>query len=270
MPGTRSGEAVAVTALPLWLLGLLLIVLMPALAVVVQLALRRRWPGLRDGDHNDVAGFVIAIVGVIYAVLLAFVVIVSWEQFSEAETVAGSEASALRTMYRASTAFPPEVREQLRGDVRDYARAVVEVEWPAMAESQPGSPVVAGLLDRTSAHLAALPTTTPTQQEYAGVEADRFNDVVTARSSRLDFVEQGVPGVLWMALAVGAVVTIGFSMIFAMSSGLLHALMTASLAVLIGMLLFVAVAIDHPFAGDVAVAPRPLERVLADFGGPTP
>jgi len=52
------------------------------------------------------------------------------------------------------------------------------------------------------------------QQAYLGVEADRFNDLVTARSHRLDFVEQGVPGVLWTALIIGALVTIGFAMIF--------------------------------------------------------
>jgi hypothetical protein len=55
-------------------------------------------------------------------------------------------------------------------------------------------------------------------------------------------------------------------MIFGLRSALLHALMTAGLAALIGVLLFVAMAINHPFAGDVAVSTAPLERVLADFG----
>ena len=62
---------------------------------------------------------------------------------------------------------------------------------------------------------------------------------------------------LWAALIVGAVVTIGFVMIFGLRSALLHALMTAGLAALIGVLLFVAMAINHPFAGDVAVIPPP-------------
>ena len=62
--------------------------------------------------------------------------------------------------------------------------------------------------------------------------------------------------------------TIGFTMIFGLQSTLLHTVMTASLAALIGVLLLVAVAIDHPFAGDVAVHPAPLERVLVDFGPP--
>jgi hypothetical protein len=37
---------------------------------------------------------------VLYAVLLAFVVIVSWESFSQAESTVGQEASGLRSIYR--------------------------------------------------------------------------------------------------------------------------------------------------------------------------
>jgi hypothetical protein len=103
---------------------------------------------------------------------------------------------------------------------------------------------------------------------YKGIEADRFNDLVTARSARLDFVDQGVPAVLWVALVVGAAVTIGFTMIFGLRSELLHTIMTGSLTALIGVLLVVALALDRPFAGDVAVHPQPLERVLVDFGRP--
>jgi hypothetical protein len=255
-------------ALPIWLIGVLLVVVLPALVVAAQVGLRRIWPALREGDHNEVAGFIIAVVGVIYAVLLGFVVIVSWENFSAAEDVVGQEASALRTMYRDSVAFPPLVREQIHTDVRDYAAAAVEDEWPAMARGEPGSPEVARVLDETSEHLASLVTTNQDELLYKGIEADRFNDLVTARSARLDFVDQGVPAVLWVALVVGAAVTIGFTMIFGLRSALLHTIMTGSLTALIGVLLVVALALDHPFAGDVAVHPQPLERVLVDFGRP--
>ncbi len=45
----------------------------------------------------------------------------------------------------------------------------------------------------------------------------------------------------------------------------LHLIMTGSLSAVIGVLLFVSIAIDHPFAGDLAVSPAPLERVISDF-----
>jgi hypothetical protein len=247
--------------------GLLLILVLPTVAVVAQLGIRRTWPGLAKGEHNDVAGFIIAVVGVIYAVLLAFVVIVSWEKFVSAESVVGEEASALRSIYRESTAFPLELREQLNDDVRRYATTVIEEEWPAMADGHAGDPAVALVLDEMVVHLTSLPATTPTQAEFVGAEAQRFNDLVSARSQRLDFVDQGVANVLWIALVVGAVVTIGFAMIFGLRSAALHVVMTGSLAVTIGVLLFVAIVMDRPFGGGVMVEPRPLERVLTDFGG---
>jgi hypothetical protein len=108
----------------------------------------------------------------------------------------------------------------------------------------------------------------PTQQEFVGAEAVRFNDLVSARSERLDYVDQGVASVLWFALLVGAIVIIGFATIFGLRSAALHVVITGSLAVTIGVLLFVAVVIDRPFGGGLTVEPRPLERVLTDFGGP--
>jgi hypothetical protein len=254
-----------VTVLPIWLLFVLLVVVGPALIIGLQVLVRRQWPHLAEGEHNDVAGYLIAIVGVLYAVLLAFVVVVTWQQFSQASEVVGQEASALRGLYRESVAFPPEVRERIQDDVRDYALVVVAIEWPAMSRGVPGAPPVDAILDRTAAHLAALPTDTPIQQQYVAVEADRFAEVVSYRSQRLDFVGQGLPGVLWIALVLGALVTIGFGMIFGLRSTALHLFMTGSLAATIGVLLFVAIAIDQPFLGDVAVAPTPIQRVLSDF-----
>jgi hypothetical protein len=254
-----------VTALPTWLTLILFVIVLPGLAILVQLAIRRRWPVLADGEHNDVAGFIIAVVGVIYAVLLAFVVIVTWENFSQAESTVGQEASALRSIYRESQAFPPDVRARIHADVLRYASTTIEKEWPAMADGQPGSPEVNQVLDDMSQSLVQLPATTPIQQEYIGAEADRFNQLVGFRSQRIDYVETGVPGVLWIALGVGAIVTIGFAMIFGLRSTTLHLIMTGSLSAVIGVLLFVSIAIDHPFAGNVAVRPAPLERVISDF-----
>ena len=250
---------------PTWLTGVLLIVGLPLVAVLVQAGIHRWWPRLAEGEHNDVAGFIIVVVGVIYAVLLAFVVIVTWENFSSAERVAGQEASALRSVYRGSVAFPDAARHQVRDGVRRYAAAAVDQEWPAMARGEAGDASVAQALDNLSQVLSRLPAETATQQEYVGVEAERFNDLVAARSNRLDFVDEGVPGVLWTALVVGGVVTIGFATIFGLRSRRLHVVITASLAAVIGVLLFVCVAINHPYAGDLAVPPHSLERVQADF-----
>ena len=56
-----------ILALPTWLIGVLLVVVLPALVLLLQWGIRSRWPALAVGEHNDVVGFVIAVVGVTYA-----------------------------------------------------------------------------------------------------------------------------------------------------------------------------------------------------------
>jgi len=255
-----------ILALPVWLIGVLLGVVFPATILLVQWGIRRLWPAVAKGDHNDVVGFIIAVVGVIYAVLLAFVVIITWENFSGAEQVVGQEASALRSIYRESVAFPPETQAHLHELVREYARTVTSEEWPAMAEGRPGDPRVGPLLDRMAVEISHVPVTTPTQQEFVGAEAERLSQLVSLRSQRLDYVTRGIPGVLWFALIVGGLVTIGFAMMFGIERAGLHSLMVGSLAAVIGVLFFVALVINYPFAGGVAVKADPFERVSTDFG----
>lgn len=255
-----------ILALPTWLIGVLLVVVVPALVLLLQWGIRRRWPALAVGEHNDVVGFIIAVVGVIYAVLLGFVVIVTWESFNSAESIVGQEASTLRSIHRESAAFPQETREQIQGLVRQYATEVVSEEWPAMADAEPGDPRVGDVLDELTAAIASVPVSTPAQAEFVGAEAQRLSELVALRSERLDYADRGIPEVLWVALVVGGVVTVGFALLFGLRRAVLHSLMVGSLAALVGVLFFVTLVINYPFAGDVAVEPEPFQRVLTDFG----
>ena len=63
--------------------------------------IRRRIGLERLATNNQIAGFKFATVGVNYAVLLAFAVIVVWEKFTDAETAVVQEAGAAATLYPA-------------------------------------------------------------------------------------------------------------------------------------------------------------------------
>jgi hypothetical protein len=74
--------ALALLKLPLSLLALLVIGLPVLLAVVGLLLVRSRLPHPRLKPHHDVAGYIYAGLAVLYAVLLAFVVVIVWQQFN--------------------------------------------------------------------------------------------------------------------------------------------------------------------------------------------
>jgi hypothetical protein len=96
-------------------------------------ALVRRYVALdRLTINNEIAGFKFATVGVLYAVLLAFVIIVVWEKFSEAEANVVREAGAAENLYRLSQGLGDFSGPDLRKSVAAYLKAAMADDWPDM------------------------------------------------------------------------------------------------------------------------------------------
>jgi hypothetical protein len=88
-----------------------------------------------DEKHNEVAGFIFATVVVLYAVLLAFTVIIVWEQYPAAESAGSQEAAALITVAHDASSFPEPERSQVYNQLRAYAQFVINEEWRTMDEA---------------------------------------------------------------------------------------------------------------------------------------
>ena len=100
----------------------------PLLAVAGTL-LVRRWATVEVLEqHNAVAGFIYAVIGVLYAVLLGFTAIIVWERFNQAQANVERAANDLGDLFRDAQAFPDDVRNDLETKLRSYAHIVVSAD----------------------------------------------------------------------------------------------------------------------------------------------
>src|SRR5918995_1246276 len=243
-----------------------LIVLVAVLVSLVGLALVRRLAPIDQlAQHTDVAGYVYAVIGVIYAVVLALVVIAAWEEYRDARAAAADEASAVLNLARAANGWPAEDRAEVETALVAYARQVVDVEWPAMARGDFGpasESVTVNQLWQTLNDADASAAAKSASYEVALLQLD---DLGEARRNRLLLGQEGLPMSMAVILIVGAVVTVGFAYLFAVDNGRLHALMIASLAVLVVLLLLLQFQLGMPFQGVSAIEPTAMELVLAEI-----
>jgi hypothetical protein len=252
---------VTLVSVPSWLLGLLIVGGVALLALLGLSAVRRAVPREVRAANNDVAGFLIAVVGALYAVMLALVVVVVWEQFESARGIAQREANAVADLYRGAGGFADADRVRLRDGLKAYALAVTDDEWPVLARGRASDRAWQEFDALWRDYLALNPQTEREAALYDG-SLDQLVELGNARRERLLASRTTIPGVLWLALIVGGGITIGFSYFFGVGDERAHTLMTLALAGVIGLGLFAIVAMDLPYTGDVSISPEAFRQTL--------
>jgi hypothetical protein len=255
-----------ITLMPLWQAALLLIVVPTLIAMVGPVVVRRFVQLDRLRTNNEVAGFKFATVGVVYAVLLAFAVIVVWEKFNDAEATVAREASAAATIYRLADGLDAAHSAPLKEAMNAYLSAVIDKGWPAMEHGRASADVTRALSNMYATILKSR-STDAIDPILTGEILRQLDEVSASRRSRLVASTGTVPGVLWFVLVSGAIITVAFTFFFGTPNLRAQSLMTAALSILVFSGLLTVVVFDRPFAGSVKVEPEALMRVLGDFGG---
>lgn len=213
-------------------------------------------------QHNDLAGFILAVIGVVYAVLLAFVAIGVWERFQHAEERVYEEAASIVTVYRDAESFPGT--HELRAALRAYVDDIASDEWPEMAKGSK-SEIADQSLEKVDRAIRSLPVKTPGEQNLQAQMLANMETALDDRDYRLSEGATGINPVMWTVLIIGAVLTVGFTYLFGFRHTIMQHLMIGSLGILIGLVLFLTVALDYPFRGGISVGPDAFHAARAEF-----
>jgi hypothetical protein len=239
---------------PLWALALL--AGSAVVAVLLMLVVRRYGP--RDGFLRDPvpAAGVFGVLGVAYAVLVAFVLFLAFEGYLRAYDGASREAVAVTQLLRASRLLPAPQNEELRGDLVCYARAVISDEWPRM-----GAGGESELVDEWIVAIESTIDRTPVDSARTEVSLSHWLDEMTerreGRRARLGEAASSIPTPVWLMLILGAGITALYLVVFAdrRERWWVQAAMIGTITGLLVSSLLVVQFLDHPFAQDGAYIP---------------
>jgi hypothetical protein len=237
------------------IISIAVVVVVALLAAGLHVVVQRRFGHDRLKGHNDVAGFLLAVVGVIYAVVLGFVVIVAWQKYDDAQNSVDEEVAAAIDLYHSVAAFPPPLKNGVRADIRQYADEVLTSEWPAMARGEQaaeGGPT----LEKAAAIVENFKPRTVAEGNAQQIALSNVQRLFDSRRRRVRQTYRSIPPVLWTALIAGAFAILAFSYLFGVENRVAQVLMTTIIAALIALMFIVISTFDFPFRGPGAIAPN--------------
>jgi len=252
---------------PLFLLVVGGIVLSTLVGMMLVAPLRARITA-RFAKSSEQAAYFGSQIWLTYSLILSLVAIGSWTEYQAATDKVSREVSTLEVLQRRAEIYPEPMRTEMDTVIRAYARAVADGEW---LEQKGGRHPSAA--KKLFAQLNRLlgdfePQNLPDQMVHA--ETLRELTVASeARRARIHASANALPLVVWMVVLVGAALAlVGATFFVSMDDRVLHMTLVAIMAAFVGLVVFVTVALDHPFQGDVTPSEAGF-RLIADrpFGG---
>lgn len=213
-------------------------------------------------ENHDVAFAIFGAFGWLYAVVVAFVVFVTWTGYDDANKNLQLEASRALDIFYSATMYPDPLKSNMQSRLMSYLEYIERDELPKLAE---GRAVLhsATVLREVITQLQQVDTAAIRNEPVYTQALEHVDNLAELRRHRIFAGVNTVPSVIWLVLLIGGLITVAYTYFFAMPHVGVQYIMTAMLALTVAMILFLIYVLDHPFTGVNRISSEPLHQALA-------
>jgi len=254
-----------VYSVPTWILGVLIVGVSTTASALALAFVHRRVPTEVRRTQNDIAGYISNIAAFVYAVLLAFLAVAVWQNYQGVKSTVQLEANAASDVYRQAEGYPATFARRVREGVRAYVDVVIGEEWALQARGRESKTARRMIVDL---HRDIFLFEPGNQREHIvhDLQIRVMRSLLDQRRNRVYAAASGLSPIVWTVILLGSVVIVAFCFFMGTGNIRAHFAMTAMLGASIGLVLFLIVALDRPFRGDVGIGPDAFIHVRETMG----
>jgi len=210
--------------------------------------------------YHEVGHAVFLQLGVIFAVLLAFVFNNVWSNYNVASQAIDSECGSLHGIAILSDRLPAPARAIILDGLRAYLTTVLDREWRDMQERNESQ--TADIRFQSLWQAVEKVDTDPADSQIRGQLLSLLATAHQSRETRLYQMRQGVPGLIWSLLILFAFALIGCMLVFAAEASLSKAVLVGVFASSLTLALLTVRMLDFPFESALQLWSRDFSETL--------
>ena len=248
--------------LPPWLLLLLMNAIFIGGSIILLLLFRHFIAYQTRKDHHSVVSSIFGRVAPMFGILLAFIVVILWQEYQSAELNAINEGNAALNVYRDLLHYPN--RSQVAAATSSYdkfIKSVVKDEYPAMAQMMKSNKTQ-NAKDVLWLNIMKMQPKTSQEQAFHKNMVRNLELLNDYRQTRMKEMRSSIPEVLWVVIFIGAAVTILLAALLHADKFWMHALSLSTLAIIIATTIFLAIQLDYPFLGELSTEKASYVEIL--------
>jgi hypothetical protein len=198
-----------------------------------------------------------------FAVFTAFLVVIVYQRYAGAQENVRDESSQIALMYRQTVDMPTAEQTQMRSLLRQYTDMVINQEFVTQERGKTSHQARKEYDDmyRTYNNLKPAVRASPINQQFMSQLSLMGSD----RNKRQLSSAEALPSIMWAGLVLGGLTIISMSFLLDIQPVGAHIFLSSALAGLIGLLLCVALVLNHPFRGQLPIHATAFQHSLGVF-----
>lgn len=251
-------------SLPAVLMNTITILISTGLSVTALLIIRKNlnWESFKE--NHEVGGFLFNALGLIYAVLISFIVYATWSDYDSSLEYCDKEANSIQDLFLNSECLPEKYQPFIKEKIIEYLKGVIYEDWPLLSIDEGNPKTKDKLIEIWNIYLNIDTLKNEKQKIYYNISLSKLNDITDFRRLRLLSSQNHIPVLIWTVIIIGALTSVGFSLFFGTNNLIIQASMTSIFAMTNALILLLILNLDHPFTGDIKITTVPYEQIL-DF-----
>jgi hypothetical protein len=233
-------------------------------------------------ERDDLAGHFMGVVAVIYAVLVAFVVVTAWQGRSDALSIATQEQHDVDDLFHLVMGHDTPGATAALVMLRYYAM-YTQGEWYQMrneavlctdtSESSPECLAPSGTISNRANELAHCIRDYAFRLQAASNERANYEETIRMAATfsedraerRLRYQNRTLQPVLWLSFVLGAFILVGMTYFVRGQGHRGQLVRTTALFAMMGMMIALALIFDRPFVGTMQVTPNGWKGLVDHF-----
>lgn len=221
-----------------------------AIALAGMWIVRTKIPRQTLLDNHEVAGYMLSIVGTLYAILLGLIVVNVQTKFEVANQMAMTEANCLSDLAHLASLYSDESHRQIHKHLFDYATAARDQDWSSVSTGK--------IKEGTIPAYRALWKTINKLELAGNKQESAFSNILStmaqlsdARRFRMVASHNGLSPILWVVLIIGEVLIVWFTYFFFVENVKAQVIMTSFVVVFLSMNLLLVFLYDNPYRSEL-------------------
>ena len=208
-------------------------------------------------EENQAIVCVSALIGIIYAVLVGFVVLYELNNFNKASEAESAEAKAAFDIFRLAHVLPEPMSQNIRKFTVNYIENAIQNEWPLMAQGSVVNDTGITAIENISKELRSfnIDNLSITILQTLNSLSINSNKLFDAHQERVSKIHTALSANIWFVLILGTLLTIGINCILGMEPRL-HLVCIIFISLIVAAVLYLIITLDRPYRGDFSIQPN--------------